>query len=99
MGLVSDNIEKAVTLDPCIYETAEGNLTKIGRGGQTSCQNLCANLKKSSGGFSQAHTQHVHRFWGFINQGTAQTSELILTNNVSKEPVWAKEVLSVGQKF
>jgi len=37
---------------------------------------------------------HFFRFYVFwyMNQGTAQTAEPILTLNTSKEPVWANEV-------
>jgi hypothetical protein len=98
---------KPITLDPCISETAEGNLTKFGTGDYVATKFMCAKLKKNrAAGFSPAHTQHVHPpmafffvFFGFINQATAQTAEPIFTHNTSKEPVWAKEVPFGGQKF
>ena len=101
MGLVYG---KPITSDPCISETAEGNLTKIGRGDYVVTKFMCANFQKNrAAGFSPAHTQHVHPpmafFFGFINQATAQTAEPIFTHNTSKEPVWAKEVPFGGQKF
>ena len=99
MGIVNG---KAVTLDRCISETAEGNSTKIGTGNYVAAKFMCAKFQKNrAAGFSPAHTQHVHPpmaffsffcFLGFMNQGTAQTAEPILTHNTSKEPVWAKEV-------
>ena len=101
MGTVNG---KAVTLDRCISETAEGNLTKIGTCNYVAPEFMCAKFQKNrTAGFSPAHTQHVHPpmafffsflcfFWGFINEGTAQTAEPILTFNTSKEPAWAKEV-------
>ena len=108
MGLVYG---KPITSDPCISETAEGNLTKIGRGDYVVTEFMCANFQKNrAAGFSPAHTQHVHPpmafffvffcfcFW-FINQATAQTAEPIFTHNTSKEPVWDKEVPFGGQKI
>ena len=97
---------KPITLDPCIFETAEGNLTKFGTGDYVLPKFMCANFPKNwAVGFSPAHTQHVHPpmafflfFLGF-NQATAQTAEPIFTHNTSKEPVWAKEVPFGGQKF
>ena len=66
MGLVYG---KPVTLDPCISETAEGNLTKFGTGDYVLGKFMCAKFHKNrSAGFSPAHTQHVHPpmafFWG-----------------------------------
>ena len=58
MGIVNG---KAVTLDRCISETAEGNLTKIGRGHYVAAKFMCAKFQKNrETGFSPAHTQHVH---------------------------------------
>ena len=105
MGIVNG---KAVILDRCISETAEGNSTKIGTGNYVVAKFMCAKFQKNrAAGFSPAHTQHVHPaitffsflFFEFINQGTAQTAEPILTLNTSKEPVLAKEVPLRGQKI
>ena len=101
MGIVNG---KAVTLDRCISETAVGNLTKIGTDNYVAPKFMCAKFQKyRAAGFFPAHTRHVHPpmafffrfsvfFFGFMNQGTAQTAEPILTRDTSKEPVWAKEV-------
>ena len=63
MGLVNG---KAVTLDRCISETAEGNLTKIGTGNYVVAKFMCAKFQKNrAAGFSPAHTQHVHPKWHF----------------------------------
>ena len=81
---------KPITLDPCIFETAEGNLTKFGTGDYVLPKFMCADFPKNwAVGFSPAHTQHVHPKWhlyfyflffGFMNQGTAQTAEPIFTS-------------------
>ena len=99
MGIVNG---KAVALDCCISETAEGNSTKNGIDNYVAADFMCAKFQKNlATGFFPAHTQHVHPpmafffcffFFGFVSQGTAQTAEPILTLNTSKEPVWAKEV-------
>ena len=48
-------------MDPCISETAEGNLTKFGTGDYVLGKFMCAKFHKNrSVGFSPAHTQHVH---------------------------------------
>ena len=81
MGLVYG---KPVTLDPCISETAEGNLTKFGTGDYVLGKFMCAKFHKNrSVGFSPAHTQHVHPpmafffFFFFFNQTTSQTAQPI----------------------
>ena len=52
---------KPITLDPCIFETAEGNLTKFGTGDYVPPKFMFANFQKNwAVGFSPAHTQHVH---------------------------------------
>ena len=98
MGIVNG---KAVTLDRCISEIAEGNLTKIDTCNYVAPKFMCAKFQKNrASGFSPAHTQHVHPpmaffvcfGFGFVSQGTAQTAEPILMLNTSNEPVWAKEV-------
>jgi len=98
MGIVNG---KAVTLDRCISETAEGNLTKIGTGNYVAAKFMRAKFKKIGRGVFPRRIPnmfilrwHFFRFCflGFINEGTAQTAEPILTRNTSKEPVWAKEV-------
>ena len=58
MGFVNG---KAVTLDRCISETAEGNLTTIGTGNYVAPEFMCAKFQKNrTAGFSPAHTQPVH---------------------------------------
>ena len=58
---------KPITLDPCIFETAEGNLTKFGTGDYVLPKFMCANFQKNwAVGFSPAHTQHVHPPMAFL---------------------------------
>mgnify|MGYP005605511417 CR=1 FL=1 len=73
MGLVYG---KPITLDPCISETAEGNLTKFGTGDYVLGKFMCAKFHKNrSVGFSPAHTQHVHPpmafFFPFFGGGSS----------------------------
>ena len=68
---------KPVTLDPCISETAEGNLTKIGRGDYVVTKFMYAKLKKNlAAGFSLAHTQHVHPPMAFFLGGVHQSGNM-----------------------
>ena len=58
---------KPITLDPCISETAEGNLIKFGTGDYVLGKFMRAKFYKNrSAGFSPAHTQHVHPPWHFF---------------------------------
>ena len=99
---------KPINLDPCIFETAEGNLTKFGTGDYVLPKFMCANFQKKNGRWvflRRIRNMFIFQwhfyffFFGFINQATAQTAEPIFTHNTSKEPVWAKEVPFGGQKF
>ena len=38
---------KPITLDPCIFETAEGNLTKFGTSDYVPPKFMCANFQKN----------------------------------------------------
>jgi len=97
-------------LNPSISETAEPNSTKFGMSDYVVTEFMCAKFKKKSAGgvfpgayptcsSSVAFFCFFVVFFGFMNQGTAQTAEPIFTLNTSKDAVLAKEVPFGGEKI
>ena len=65
MGFVNG---EAAIFDRCVSETAEGNLTRIGKGNYVAAKFMCAKFQVNrAAGFSPAHTQHVHPPMAFFS--------------------------------
>jgi len=71
---------KAVTLDRCISEIAEGNLTKIGRGHYVAAKSVCSKFRKIwRGVFPRRIPNMFILVWHFlvhVSQGNVQPKPL-----------------------